>query len=204
MALLRADTPADSNGDHLLVDLFIELCGNGGVVRSPRMIRAGTIALLLLLVAGCSVGDDTEPPAGNSSETTEEPRDLQVERISSGAPGQGPEHPRIILAPSAPALSRAIGARVPDSGEGTYLAAYWGEQPTGGYSLAVHSARLQGDRVTVRLVLREPPPDAIVTQALTYPYAVAVVRDLDPQGKQFSFTDRSGRELGWPVRLVGS
>jgi hypothetical protein len=47
-----------------------------------------------------------------------------------------------------------------------------------------------------------PPRDAVVTQALTYPYAVAVVRDLDPLGMDFSFTDQNGRELDWPVRLV--
>ena len=109
----------------------------------------------------------------------------------------------MIVAPSAAALSEAIGANVPDSGRGTYLAAYWGEKSTGGYSLAVESARLEGDRVTVRLALKEPPRDAIVTQALTYPYAVAVVRDLDPQGKDFSFTDQAGRVHGWPVRLAG-
>ena len=158
------------------------------------MVRAGAVALLLLLAVGCSAGNDSP---------SEAPRDLRVERISSGAPGQGPEQPRVILAPSAAALSEAIGARVPDSGNGTYLAAYWGRKPTGGYSLAVESARLEGDRVTVRLVLNEPPRDAIVTQALTYPYAVAVVRDLDPRGKDFSFADQNGRGLGWPVRLVG-
>jgi hypothetical protein len=156
------------------------------------MVRAGTIALLLL-AAGCSVGNGSEP-------STDAPRDLRVARISSGAPGQGPERPRVILAPSAGALSRAVGANVPDSGEGTYLAAYWGEKPTGGYSLAVESARLEGDRVTVQLPLKEPPPDALVTQALTYPYAVGVLRDLDPRGKQFYFADQRGRELGWSVR----
>jgi PrcB C-terminal len=156
------------------------------------MVRAGTIALLLL-AAGCSVGNGSEP-------STDAPRDLRVARISSGAPGQGPERPRVILAPSAGALSRAVGANVPDSGEGTYLAAYWGEKPTGGYSLAVESARLEGDRVTVQLLLKEPPPDALVTQALTYPYAVGVLRDLDPRGKQFYFADQRGRELGWSVR----
>jgi protease stability complex PrcB-like protein len=156
------------------------------------MVRAGTIALLLL-AAGCSVGNGSEP-------STDAPRELRVARISSGAPGQGPERPRVILAPSAGALSRAVGANVPDSGEGTYLAAYWGEKPTGGYSLAVESARLEGDRVTVQLPLKEPPPDALVTQALTYPYAVGVLRDLDPRGKQFYFADQRGRELGWSVR----
>jgi len=156
------------------------------------MVRAGTI-VLLLLAAGCSVGNSSEPSA-------DAPRDLRVARISSGAPGQGLEQPRVIVAPSATALSRAIGANVPDSGEGAYLAAYWGRKPTGGYSLAVKSARLEGDRVTVRLALKEPPPDALVTQALTYPYAVAVVRDLDPRGKKFSFADQRGRELAWPAR----
>ena len=161
------------------------------------------IAALLLLAAGCSAGNGSGPSPDNPSETTgasEVPRDLRVARISSGAPGQGSEQPRVVLAPSATTLSRAIGARVPDSGEGTYLAAYWGEKSTGGYSLSVESARLEGNRVTILLSLREPAPDAIVTQALTYPYAVAVVQTLDLRGKLFSFVDQNGRELGWPVR----
>jgi hypothetical protein len=154
------------------------------------MLRAGLVMLLLLL-AGCSTGDGSE-----------EPRDLRVERISSDAPGQGPRQPRAVVATSAAALSGEVGANVPDSGSGTYLAAYWGEKPTGGYSMSVRSARLEGSRVTVRLALREPPRDAILTQALTYPYAVAVIRELDPGGKDFSFVDENGRELGWPVRRV--
>jgi PrcB C-terminal len=157
------------------------------------MVRAGTLALMLLLfAAGCAAGDGSETP-----------RDLRVERISSGAPGQGPEQPRVLLAPSASALSGAVGVNVPDSGEGTYLAVYWGEQPTGGYSLAVESARIEGDRVRIRIVLKKPPRGAILTQALTHPYAVAVVRDLDPRGKGFSFVDQDGKALGWPVRRVG-
>ena len=154
------------------------------------MLRAGLVTLLLLL-AGCSAAPGSE-----------EPRDLRVERISSDAPGQGPRQPQAVVAPSAAALSGEIGANVPDSGSGTYLAAYWGEKPTGGYSMSVRSARLEGSRVTVRLALREPPRDAILTQALTYPYAVAVIRELDPGGKDFSFVDENGRELGWPVRRV--
>ena len=154
------------------------------------MLRAVLVTLLLLL-AGCSAAPGSE-----------EPRDLRVERISSDAPGQGPRQPRAVVAPSAAALSGEIGANVPDSGSGTYLAAYWGEKPTGGYSMSVRSARLEGSRVIVRLALKEPPRDAILTQALTYPYAVAVIRELDPGGKDFSFVDENGRELGWPVSRV--
>jgi hypothetical protein len=168
------------------------------------MVRAGTVVLLLLLATGCSAGDGSEPSANDSNETTEAPRELSVVRISSEAPGQGPQRPRVVLAPSAAALERETGASVPPNpGKGTYLAAYWGEKPTGGYSLAVRSARLEGDRVTVRLALEEPAPDAIVTQALTYPYAVAVVRGLDPGGKDFFFVGQRGRRLDWPLRRVG-
>jgi hypothetical protein len=157
------------------------------------------MVLLLVLAVGCSADDGTEPSSG----TTGPSEELRVEGISSGAPGQGPARPRVVLAPSAAALSQEIGAAVPDSGGGTYLAAYWGEKPTGGYSLSVRSARLEGERVSVQLSLKEPPPDAIVTQALTYPFTVAVVHGPDLRGKGFSFVDHAGRELGWPDRRVG-
>ena len=162
--------------------------------------------MLLLLAAGCSTSDDASSPSSKepfeTTELPEEPRELRVERIFSNAPGQGPQAPSVILAPSSSALAGEIGAEIPDSGSGTYLISYWGEKPTGGYSLGVESARLEGDRVTVALALEEPPSDAILTQALTYPYVVAVVRDVDPQGKTFSFVDQAGRQLDWSVRRV--
>jgi hypothetical protein len=42
-----------------------------------------------------------------------------------------------------------------------------------------------------------------VTQSLTYPYEISVLRGLSAGGKSFSFVDGEGRELGWPVRRVG-
>lgn len=122
---------------------------------------------------------------------------MDVEQLPSGDCGLGQR--RVVVASSAAALSGATGVRVSDSGSGTYLAAFWGEKPTGGYSVAVESARLSGGRVTVRLALREPPPDAMVTQALTYPYAVALLRDVHPEGMEFTFTGSGGQELGWPI-----
>ena len=168
------------------------------------MVRTGTIAFLLLLAVGCTAGDGSEPSGDDSNETAEAPETLRVVQISSEAPGQGPQGPLVILSPSAAGLESETGTSVPsDAGEGTYLAAYWGEKPTGGYSLGARSARLEGNRVTVRLALQEPPPDAIVTQALTYPHAVAVVLGLDPEGKDFLFVDQGGRRLDWPLRRVG-
>ncbi len=164
------------------------------------MVRVGSI-LLLILLSACSAGGDPGPSDSSPPETPE-PRDLRVERVASGAPGEGPRDPRIVLAPSAEALSEELGARIRGSGEGTYVVAYGGQRPTGGYSVGVAGARVEGDRVTVRVSLEDPPPDAIVTQALTYPYEISVLCGLPPGGKSFSFVDGDGGELGWPVRRV--
>src|SRR5215207_1495279 len=163
------------------------------------MARA-SLVLLSLLLAACSASGTSRK--ASPEDKPAEPRDLRIERISSGAPGQGPQIPRVVVAPSASALSKELGAEIPDSGEGVYLISYWGVKPTGGYSLALESVRLEGDRLTIRLTLKEPAPDAIVTQALTYPYAAAVVRDTSLRGKEFSFVDQDGRKLDWPVRRV--
>lgn len=162
------------------------------------MVRVGPI-LLVLLLSACSTSGDTVP----SEEDPPEPRELRVEEISSGAPGQGPQRPRVVLAPSAEALSEELGAKIPDSGRGTYLVAYSGQKPTGGYSVNVTGARVEGDRVVVRLSVEGPPSGAMVTQALTYPYAISVVKDLEPGGKDFSFVGGNGEVLDWPVRRVG-
>lgn len=162
------------------------------------MVRVGPI-LLLLLLSACSASGNPDTP----EESPPEPRDLVVEGISSGAPGQGPQRPQVVLAPSAEALSEELGAKIPDSGRGTYLVAYRGEQPTGGNSVNVTGARIEGGRVTVRFSLEGPPSDAIVTQVLTYPYAISVVRGLEPGGKEFTFESGNDERLDWPVRRVG-
>ncbi len=165
------------------------------------MVRAGPI-LLLILLSACSTAGNPGPSDGGPPKT-QEPRGLRVERVASGAPGEGPRDPRAVLAPSAEALSRELGARIRGSGEGTYLVVYGGQRPTGGYSVGVAGARVEGDRVTVRVSLEDPPPDAIVTQSLTYPYEISVLRGLELEDKSFSFVDGEGRKLGWPVRRVG-
>ncbi len=165
------------------------------------MVRVGPI-LLLILLSACSTSGDPGPSDGGSREA-QKPRDLRVERVASGAPGEGPSDPRVVLAPSAEALSRGLGAQIRGSGEGTYLAAYGGQQPTGGYSVGVAGARVEGDRVTVRVSLEGPPSDAIVTQSLTYPYGISVLRGLAPEGKDFSFVDGDDRKLVWQVMRVG-
>ena len=131
------------------------------------------------------------------SSTTSGAESVRLEKISSGT--MGPERRQILVASSAGDLAAALGLRVPDSGQGTYVAVAWGEKPTGGYTIDFGSVGVKGVRLEVGVDLKEPPPDAMVAQALTYPYAVAVLRGVDLGEKELILVTRNGRELGWPV-----
>ncbi|CAN5893831.1 hypothetical protein BH23ACT11_BH23ACT11_31170 [soil metagenome] len=179
------------------------------------------LLMAMLLLGGCSgasepgAGDDTQKTDSSSGstgggsvgssapETTQESEaanEVTIEQISSG--DDGSKKPQIVVASSAEALSTATRTQIPNSGEGTYLAAFWGEKPTGGYTLEILSAREEGGRILVQLALKKPPPDAMVSQALTYPFAAAVIRSGVSQDQDFSFISQGARELNWPVRRV--
>lgn len=52
-----------------------------------------------------------------------------------------------------------------------------GPQSTGGYSIELHDAERDGDRLRIDATVHHPSSDSIVTQAFTAPYAVIAVRD---------------------------
>ncbi len=192
------------------------------------MIKVLTMAaLLLFLAAGCAGGGSAEsstgdpgaspettganPSTGETSPTPEttvntvegatgpsQTGDVRLKQISSSA--MGPEKRQILIAASAQALAAATGLEVPDAGKGTYVAAAWGEKPTGGYTVDFGTASVEGVRVITNIELKQPPPEAMVAQALTYPYAVAFLPGIDPGEKTFTFVTRNGSEIGWPVR----
>ena len=51
-----------------------------------------------------------------------------------------------------------------------------GAKPTGGWSVVPRGATLDGDTLVIDAAIQGPPPDAIVTQAFTSPYAVVAVK----------------------------
>ncbi len=51
-----------------------------------------------------------------------------------------------------------------------------GMRNTGGWSVAPQSARVEGDTLVVKAKVQGPPPDGMVTQAITYPYAVVAIQ----------------------------
>lgn len=136
---------------------------------------------------------------------------LEVRRIDSGSLGQGAAEPRAVVATSSGSLSEAANLPIRGAestmdmgGEEAFIAVFWGKKNTGGYTIEIESARVEGDRVSITLARSSPPEGAIVSQALTYPYAVAALEDLDPSSKDFVLTDETGRELDWPVEKVAS
>ena len=50
-----------------------------------------------------------------------------------------------------------------------------GERNTGGYAIRINSILLEGTTLVVNGVATAPPADAATTQALTYPYAAALI-----------------------------
>jgi hypothetical protein len=50
-----------------------------------------------------------------------------------------------------------------------------GEQPTGGYSINIESLQLEGGELAVTGKASAPGPDAVTTQALTYPYSAVLI-----------------------------
>ena len=181
-------------------------------------------ALLLLLLVGCAganpgtAEDATDPTLKEPPERTRVARDDRLEEstpeetsessgpvrareLASGSFGQGEARPEVRVARSAAGLTERLGERVRDGGRGVYLAALWGRKNTGGYSMGLAGARREGGRIEVRISLEEPPKDAMVTQAITYPYVCVFVPDAAPQ--DVSLADERGRELDWPVVEVG-
>jgi len=51
-----------------------------------------------------------------------------------------------------------------------------GSKPTGGWSVEARGAKVEGETLVIDAVIKPPPPDAIVTQAFTSPYAVITVK----------------------------
>lgn len=175
---------------------------------------AGALTIILLL-AGCSPGPEegtsgapqTVPPetTGTAGTTRMEEEtkagDIVVEQIAQGQ--RGPARRQVVVAGSARELAEATGVKVPNSGGGLYVSAHAGEQPTGGYQVAI-SSTAPGE---IQVTLREPGEGAIVTQALTQPYAVAVVKTAEggvPEAGDLRFVNASGEPLDWTVARAGA
>jgi hypothetical protein len=114
------------------------------------------------------------------------PRTVQWEVLASGTQAVGVDRASYRLLRDETDLrtvwNQAYGASltvppVPhvDFARETLLAVFLGTRPTGGYGIEVRGVTLEGGDLFVDVVVIEPDPGAIVTQALTSPWALVRV-----------------------------
>lgn len=143
--------------------------------------------LSLTLILNCSAQDKEklkqEKSIGNKVKTEVtpcEPDSLslggEIKTLASGA-HSNIEQPFLFVARSREtyALLKSFAENLPpepemDFSKAAVVAAFAGEKRTGGYSVAIKNA---GEKVSVEVIA--PPKDAFVTQALTYPFQIALV-----------------------------
>lgn len=66
-----------------------------------------------------------------------------------------------------------------DFGENVVVFLMGGMRNTGGWSVVPVSVRIEGDTAVIDAKVQGPPPGAITTQAITYPYAVVTINRRD-------------------------
>ncbi len=73
----------------------------------------------------------------------------------------------------------AFGGRTRIHNGFLYILVTYGEKPTGGYTVEIAEIARQGEELFVTVQFSEPGEDEMVTQAITYPYDLAVVEETD-------------------------
>lgn len=139
--------------------------------RFPLLRTAMRSALVL---AFCILGCATDSIGG----------DVKMRSIANGSyAAVQPEQPRAVHVVAAGEYARVweqtIGGGEPpavDFASESVIILLAGSKRSGGYSVEPRGVRLDGRVLVVDAVVKSPPPDAIVTQAFTSPFAVIAVK----------------------------
>jgi len=160
-----------------------------------RWIANGLAGAAMLALAGC--GDDSSPidALGGGQEPVTPPVEVVTIPLSPG-PGingrndwfgaQSAANMDILVTARDERAWRILWQLVHAEGapgelpEGAMaVGVFLGQRPSGGYTVAFESVALVDGQVVARYLETTPPADAIVTQALTSPYAVRLVQASD-------------------------
>lgn len=135
---------------------------------------------------GAGAGGATQPAAKNVpfadvATSQQSNRDLAIVVATSDAT-QAP-------------IARLFNA-APPSADRALVAAFQGEQRTGGFSIRITKIERSGDELIVRVAVTRPAADAMVTQVITSPaHAVSVLRSDIAGARVAVLIDANGAEM---------
>ncbi len=122
------------------------------------ILIVAVLVLSLMLVAGC--GDPVR------ADEPEEPEDITL-------PDELPSEIQAWIEAS----QVKFGAQTMVYEEVFYMLVTYGEKPTGGFEVEITGIAEEEDKIVVTVEFTEPGKDDMVTQALTYPYDLAMMDD---------------------------
>jgi hypothetical protein len=136
------------------------------------MKTAILICAALISFDGCTMAPASEAAGGN----------LQLRKVSEGGNALDAPNAETVAAFDDATFrsmwTARVGAGDPprvDFSKEAIVFVFGGMRNTGGYSVDVRGAQVEGDALVLDAVVQGPPPGAIVTQVITYPYAVVAV-----------------------------
>ncbi len=141
-----------------------------------NILVVAVLVLSLMVVAGC--GDPVR------ADEPEEPEEIAL-------PDELPEEIQTWI----DASQNKFGAQTMVYEEILYMLVTYGEKPTGGFEVEIAGIEQKEDKIVVTAEFTEPGKDDMVTQALTYPYDLAMMED---SGLQVEFI-ATGAETSVPV-----
>jgi hypothetical protein len=159
-------------------------------------LRSGSSAALLLL-AVCAVLVSCGSVARNSRDVVLVVT-IPFTEVATTGQSRHDDGPAVAVGWSDASRDSIIGL-VPAAAAGAdrvLVAAFQGQQRTGGYGIAIAKVELVNDELRIHAVLSAPPKDAFVTQVLTSPAQVVSVARSDIAGaKTAILLDPHGAEL---------
>jgi len=132
------------------------------------------------------------------SPTTPSSGSVAFTEVATTAQAHDDSGPTVIVGTS-DAARAAIARLVPGASASAgrvMVAAFQGQQYTGGYSVHITAIERRGDQLVVRATFASPGPGAIVTQVLTAPAHIVSIAAADATGlREAVLLDESGTEV---------
>jgi predicted amidohydrolase len=152
-------------------------------------LRWACSALVVFALAACG---------GGGSRAASGPREIAFSEVTATNMAAHDSGATVYVAASASSqatLRRLISAATA-SADRTLVAAFQGEQRSGGYTVTITKLELDGERLLVHVKLVVPAADAMVTMALTSPaHVVSVLTSEIAAAKVAVMIDESGTAI---------